>query len=77
MKQGVIAMELTDDSKDALRQMLEQEIESHIIGVVLTQQYNLRKGLEIFGDRAEAAVDAELSQIHSLNAFVPKFTKDL
>ena len=28
-------------------------------------------------DRAEAAVDAELSQIHSLNSFVPKFAKDL
>ena len=70
-------MELTDDAKDAQRQMLEQEIESHIIWVVLAQQYNLRKGLELFGDRAEAAVDVELSQIHSLNAFVPKFAKDL
>ena len=57
--------------------MSEQEIESHIIWVFLAQQYNLQKGLKLFGDRAEAAVDSELSQIHSLNAFVQKFTKDL
>ena len=76
VKKGVIAMELTDDAKDASRQTSEQEIKFHIIGVVLAQQYNLRKGLELFGDRAEAAVDAELSQMHSLKAFIPKFAKD-
>ena len=76
-KQGVIAMKTTDDAKDAPRQMSEEEMESHIIGVILAQQYNLRKGLELFSDRAEAAVDAELLQIHALNAFVPKLAKDL
>ena len=57
--------------------MSEQEIKSHIFGVVLAQHYNLRKGHKLFGGKAEVAVDAELSQIHSLNAFLPKFAKDL
>ena len=37
-----------------------EEIDSHILGVVLANQYNLKKGNKLFGDRANKAVMAEL-----------------
>ena len=36
----------------------------HLVCVILVQQYNLKKGLELFGDRAEVAMTKELQQIH-------------
>ena len=36
---------------------------SHILGVILANQYNLKKGKEVFGKRADAAVINELSEI--------------
>ena len=36
----------------------------HLLGVILVQQYNLKKGLELFGDRAEVTMTKELQQIH-------------
>ena len=38
----------------------EDTLTEHLLGVILVQQYNLKKGLELFGDRAEAATTKEL-----------------
>ena len=40
------------------------------MGVVLFQQYNLRKVLELFGDRAEEATKNELQQIHYFGTYI-------
>ena len=40
-------------------------------GVIVVHQYNLRKGLELFGDKADTATVKELSQIHEMGTFVP------
>ena len=37
----------------------------------MIQQYNLRKGLELFGDKAELETVKELSQIHEMGTYVP------
>ena len=42
------------------------------MGVILVQQYNLKKGLELFGDRAEVATTKELQQIHNFGTYVPQ-----
>jgi len=44
----------------------EEEQDTHIIGVMLVQQYSLKKGTELFGERADAAVKKELTQINDL-----------
>ena len=44
--------------------MGEVDTNVKILGIVMIQQYNLRKGLELFGDKAELATVKELSQIH-------------
>ena len=38
----------------------DDTLKEHLLGVILVQQYNLKKGLELFGDRAEAATNKEL-----------------
>ena len=49
----------------------------HLLGVILVQQYNLKKGLELFGDRAEVATTKELQQIHDFGTYVPQEAKSL
>ena len=47
------------------------------MGVILVQQYYLKNGLELFGDRAEAATTKELHQIHDFGTCVPHDAKVL
>ena len=42
----------------------DASLTEHLLGVILVQQYNPKKGLELFGDRAEVALTKELQQIH-------------
>ena len=60
-KMGVINVNLDtpvqapeDDWQD------DEALTEHLLGVILVQQYNLKKGLELSGDRAEAATTKEL-----------------
>ena len=41
--------------------MTEEECESHMVGLVMTNMYNLKKGTELFGDKADEAVLKELA----------------
>ena len=43
--------------------MTKGESESHVVGLVLANMYNLRKGTELFGERADEAVLSELTQV--------------
>ena len=51
--------------------MDEVNINVKILGVIIIHQYNLRKGLELFGDKAELTTVKELSQIHEMGTYVP------
>ena len=55
----------------------DDSLTEHLLGVILVQQYNLKKGLELFGDRAEAATTKELQQIHDFGTYVPQDAKEL
>ena len=35
------------------REMTKEECKSHVVGLCLANMYNLRKGTELFGDRAD------------------------
>ena len=43
--------------------------------MVLVQQYNLKKGLGLFGDMAEIAMTKELQQIHDFGPYVQQNAK--
>ena len=36
--------------------MTEEDINAHIMGVVLVEHYKIKKGMELFGERGEKAV---------------------
>ena len=55
----------------------DDSLMEHLLGVILVQQYNLKKGLELFGDRAEVATTKELQQIHDFGTYIPQDAKEL
>ena len=50
----------------------DEALTEHLLGVILVQQYNLKKGLELFVDKAEAATTKVLQQIHDFGTYVPQ-----
>ena len=55
----------------------DDSLTEHLLGVILVQQYNLKKELELFGYRADAATTKELQQIHDFGTYVPQDAKEL
>ena len=41
--------------------MTEEQSDAHIVGVIFAQHFSLKKGLELFGEKADVAVHKELS----------------
>ena len=64
-KMGVLNFNLDATVKAPMRNWMDDSsLDKHLLGVVLAQQYNLKKGLKLFGDRSEEATKNELQQIH-------------
>ena len=40
--------------------------------MILVQKYNLKKGLELFGECAEEATTKELHQIYNFGTYIPQ-----
>ena len=55
INQGVINVNFSENAKKPPA-MTEDKINAHIMGVVLVEHYNTKKGLELFGARGEKAV---------------------
>ena len=53
--------------------MSEEEIEAHIMGVVLIEYLNTKNGINVFGRRAETAVMKELQKINDTNTYEPMY----
>ena len=51
--------------------MSGEEMNYHIIGVVLSQKFNLRYGLKKFGKSGEKANANELTKFHDMTTFIP------
>ena len=51
--------------------MNEEQSDAYIIGVILAQQYSLKKGPKLFGEKAGASVNKELHQIHDTEKYKP------
>ena len=57
-------------------QLSEDETEEHLFGVILASHYSLKKGIELFGDKATNTTSAELEKIHRMGTYEPMyFTK--
>ena len=51
-KHGVIHLNMQDIAPPS--KMTESQIESHLVGVVMAQQYSMKKAKDLFGDKADA-----------------------
>ena len=51
--------------------------DEHIVGIIMAHQYSLKKGLELFGEKAEDATLKELQQIHDMATYTPMDPKEL
>ena len=78
LKDGVISVNLDTRAPPEMAShefqavgMDEVDTNVKILGVIMIHQYNLRKGLELFGDKAETATVKELSQIHEMGTYIP------
>ena len=50
----------------------EEQADDHIMGVILAQHFSLKKGIALFGDKAEQATTAELQAIHDMGTYAPR-----
>ena len=75
-KRGFINL-VFDDNAPPPSELSSEEIDLHILGVILANQYNLKKGKELFGDRCDKAMMAELSEIDGLETYEPQRIEDL
>ena len=54
-RQGVVHFNIDDDTP-APRAMSDKELEAQIVEVIFSQHFSLNKGLKIFGNKADVAV---------------------
>ena len=57
--------------------MTEAYTDAHILGVILVQKYGLKKEIDLFGKKADAAVVKELTQIQELETYEPITASDM
>ena len=57
--------------------MNEEQLNAHIVGVIMAHQHGLKKGLQLFCDKANVAVEKELKKIHKLDTCEPILASDL
>jgi hypothetical protein len=43
----------------------------HMLGVIMAQQYNIQKGIKLFGDEGRKSVSKELQQLHDMHTYEP------
>ena len=65
---GVINMN-AGDAEDY--KMSDDEVNHHIIGVVMAQHFSLKAGLKKFGVPGEEATTKDLTQLHDIVTFIP------
>ena len=66
---GVIHLNL--NLEDKVEPMDESKVDEHIVGLIMSHQYSLKKGLELFGNKAKEAAMKELKQIHDMDTYTP------
>ena len=53
------------------RKLTEAEAREHVLGILMAQQYSIRKGMELFKEEGEKSAVKELTTVHTMNTFVP------
>ena len=76
-KRGVIHVK-TNKGAPLPESMTDEECESHsMVGLVTAHMYNLKKGTELFGNKADEAVLNKLKEIDDFETYKPAHKEDL
>ena len=51
--------------------MSEEEVDAHLLGIALVTQYNIKKGRELFGQKADDVILKEPTEIDSFETYQP------
>ena len=57
--------------------LTEEQLDAHIMGVILARHFSLKKGIALFGNKAEQTTTAELQAIHDMGTYEPLDTSKL
>ena len=57
--------------------MTEEQSDAHIVGSIFAQHFSLKKGLELFGEKADAAVHKKLTHIHNMDTYETVYKSNL
>ena len=49
----------------------EEQLDNHIMGIVMAKHVSLKKAIELFGHKAEDATTEELRAIHDMGTYEP------
>ena len=69
-KRGVINLHFDEDAPPP-PEITEAHTYTHILEVILVQQYGIKKGIQLFRKKSYSAVVKELTQIHKLETYEP------
>ncbi len=53
-------------SPDVVHEMTQEEVNCHVLGVIMAQQLNLRAGIKKFGKEGEVTIKKEFTQLHDM-----------
>ena len=70
IRQGVVNFIIDDDTL-APRAMSNEESDAHILGFIFAQHFSLNRGLNIFCDKVDVAMQKELLHIHAMDTYEP------
>jgi hypothetical protein len=57
--------------------VVKDHVVTHILGVVMAEQYSINKGVRLFGDKARESVTKELKQLHDYVTYRPIHAHEL
>ena len=69
-RKGVLYFNFNEDTPCPTA-MNKDQSDAYMVGVILAQYYSPKEVLELFGDREDAAVTKELTQIHDVETYEP------
>ena len=56
---------------------MQDHVVMHIVGVIMAQQYSIKKCIKLFSEKWKQAVTKELTQLHDMETYHPAHTRDL
>ncbi len=72
-----LANGLINRNFDQVTVMSQRDIDEHIVGLIMVNQYLLKKVLELFGDKGKVTAIKELWLIHDMDTYTPMSPKKL